>query len=34
VPPGEDIPGDLYLALAEVLAFVYGVSDERPPPES
>ena len=29
VPKGEDIPGELYVALALVLALVYGVSDEK-----
>lgn len=30
VPLGEEIPQALYVAVAEVLAFVYHLNDERP----
>lgn len=30
LPLGEEIPPDLYAAVAEVLAFVYGLSHRQP----
>jgi len=32
VPPGEEIPQELYLAVAQVLVFAYGLSGKPPPP--
>ena len=31
VPLGEEIPQELYLAVAQVLVFAYGVSGKPPP---
>ncbi len=31
VPTGEEIPEDLYLAVAQVIAFAFYVSDRVPP---
>ena len=33
VPPGEEIPQQLYLAVAQVLVFAYELSGKRPPPK-
>ena len=32
VPLGEQIPQELYLAVAQVLVFAYGLSGKPPPP--
>lgn len=30
IPLGDEIPRDLYLAVAEVIAFAYGLSGKKP----
>ncbi|MFT5174466.1 MAG: flagellar biosynthesis protein [Gammaproteobacteria bacterium] len=32
VPLGDEIPQELYLAVAQVLVFAYGLSGKSPPP--
>ncbi len=32
VPLGDEIPQELYIAVAEVIAFAYMISDKTPPP--